>query len=172
MSTVAVVLALIAITISLGSLYYVRTNVGYSKRGVEVAERNEHLALTPKLVVTLQPGMASDESQWVYRLRNDSDQDLGAVTVHPPTPAGGAKYPLATVGGSDGWNEGGPTELGPLPMGSEALFQLAVGPPTPGHQRPVFRVRVRTTSGEHTWEAVYILDEPPRPPRISQARMG
>lgn len=171
MSAAAVVLAVVAIVVSLGSLYYVRVNVGYNRRGVSVAERAEHDALTPMLVFTVEKACNSHESQWAYCLRNDSRLDLCSVTVNPPEPRAGVRYPLALLGGDEGWVEDGPLELGPLPMGQEVMVQLAVGPPTPGVSRPHFQVRVTTTVDGHSWDIVYPLTTPPAPSTVHAARV-
>jgi len=166
MSAVSVALALVAIMVSLGSLYYVRANVRYNQRGVAVAERSEHEALRPTLGITVQEHCYSHETQWVYRLRNDSPLDLHSVTMTSPEPRAGIRYPLALVAGTAGWVEDGPLVLGPLPMGNEVLFQPAVGARTPGVPRPHFQVRVTTAADGHTWDTVYALATPPAPTTV------
>ncbi len=137
MTIAALVVAVVAVLISLGSLFYVRRNT-HAAEAVDRRARQPHLAFMAEEV-------PATESRVVFTVRNDGPQDLGSLLVYRPRPSGGVTYPLAVLGQDFQDDE---IEIGPLDLNQTAKFVLAIGSSV---ERPEFRVRVVARAGSDQW---------------------
>ncbi len=137
MTIAALVVAVVAVLISLGSLFYVRRNT-HAAEAADRRARQPHLAFMAEEVT-------ATESSVVFTVRNDGPQDLGSLLVFRPRPPGGVTYPLAVLGG-DFRDDG--IELGPLDLNQTAKFVLTTGSSV---EPPEFRVRVVARAGSDRW---------------------
>lgn len=161
--TVAVVIAGLALVVSIGAVWYTRRTAKDTARQADIAEAAHHLASTPNLTVTLKDRSGSGPDI-LYEVRNDGSQDLDSVIVHRPELPDHIRYPVARLG-TDYSDQ---AELGPLNIGEARSFLLCVGPsltaPPEGPELNVreFQVRIICRVGTRTWPLSRSLE--PRPP--------
>ena len=167
MNVAALVVAVLALVVSILSAVYTRRSAHAADRSAGAAEQSAAAAVaaerrdrTPKLVVTMVGPTNERDNTAMYMVRNDGPQDLDSVVVHRPEPEDRVTYPVATEG-EDFSPE--PAELGPLALGEERRFVLAVGS-TPS--LPTFRVRIVCRAGDDCWEWSEQLDSPRSGPSL------
>jgi hypothetical protein len=150
MAIAALIVAVLALSVSAGSFAYVRRNT-------HVAEAADRRAREPVLTFAVRSGNA-DETRPLFTVRNDGPQDLDSIQIFRPRHPNGVRYPLAMLGGDFADDA---IEAGPLALGDDAQFVLARDATAPH----ALRVRVICRSGKAEWHSSHELPMP-RPPQL------
>ncbi|WP_345520090.1 hypothetical protein [Nocardioides conyzicola] len=156
MEIAALSVAALALVVSVASAAYARRTAHAAEREAEAATSAERRANRPTLVVEIEAKVGETDDSAIYNVRNDGPIDLDSISVHPPTPDDGIRYPVARVGSDWADHAAG---LGAVRMGERARFVLAIGA---REKLPDFRVRLVATRGADEWEQVVLLDNPRR----------
>lgn len=158
----AFVVSIAALLLAGASAAYTRQQAKATKDQARLSERQDHLARTPRLAITLPIPAGKAETSVTYVVHNDGPQDLDSVTVHRPeaSDGGGVRYPVAPIGAEFGDQ----AELGPIRMGEAKSFVLSIGP---SDGLPEFRVSVECRrGGDAPWRTTIKLDTARRYPQV------
>lgn len=146
-------------------------SVAEAKRSADAAEKSagaaaitaeadraeDHRQRRPRLLVAVEPFVAPDGTQAIYRVTNRGTTDIDSVVVHQPIIGeveGQIIHPVAATGEGD---YGETAELGPIVMGSYRRFTLSLGSRA---ALPEFSVKVVSCVGNEEWAEVVELEAP------------
>ena len=140
MEIAALIVAALALIVSLGSAIYTRRQTHASESQARAARNADIREREPRLEVTLNEKVGEGDTSALYYFRNRGPQDLESVVMQRPKTDDGVLYDIARLGGDCG----GEAELGPLELGHRQGFVLAIGS---REHLPEFRVRVVCRAG-------------------------
>lgn len=153
MEIAALIVAVFALIVSLGSAIYTRRQANASEGQARVARNADLREREPRLEVTLSEKVGEGDNSALYYLRNLGPQDLESVVLRRPKTDDGVLYDVARLGD----DFGGEAELGPLELGHRQGFVLAIGS---RRYLPDFRVRIACRAGDDSWESSVELEDP------------
>lgn len=142
-----------ALVVSLFALAVAGLSALYARSQAKAATSEDRRARRPVLAVTLQEQVSVDETQAIFYVENQGDEDLDSVVVCRPETADRVRYPVARLGR----DFGDEAELGPLEIKAKQAFVLAIGS---AENLPEFRVRIKCRIGKETWDDAAVLPQP------------
>lgn len=153
MAAAALVVAVLALIVSVVSVGYTHRQTRAAEDQAETARTQDRRERSPKITIRLEKAVLAPDDSAVYYVRNNGPQDLDSVVVHRPRPEDGIHYPVAPRGR----NYADAAELGSMQIGQECAFVLCMGV---AEVVPEFRVRIESRSGVDEWADSYLLDSP------------
>ncbi|WP_456695105.1 hypothetical protein [Aeromicrobium sp. P5_D10] len=153
MAWAALVVAILALIVSIISVAYTHRQTRATEGQAEAARSQDRRERRPEISVRLEKAVSAPDNSAVYYLRNNGPQDLDSVVVHRPRPDDDITYPVARRGTA----YGDEADLGPIQIGQELAFVLCMGV---SEVVPEFRVRVECRRGEDTWPSSHLLESP------------
>jgi hypothetical protein len=153
MEIAALIVAVLALIVSLGSATYTRRQATAGESQARAARNADLREREPRLEVTLNEKVGEGDNSALYYLRNLGPQDLESVVIQRPKTDDGVRYEVARLGEAFA----GEAELGPLELGHRQGFVLAIGS---REYLPSFRVRIVCRAGDDLWESSVELEDP------------
>jgi hypothetical protein len=113
MEVAALVVAVFALVVSLGSAIYTRRQANASEGRARAARNADLREREPRLEVTLSEKVSEGDKSALYYVRSLGPQDLESVVLQRPKTDDGVLYDVARLGEDFGRE----AELGPLELG-------------------------------------------------------